>query len=1276
MSVLEVRVLGPFTVLRAGQVLPLGRSKLRDLLALLAAHAPEAVSADSIVDELWQGSAPPSARKVVHKHISELRQLLGRPHVVSLPGGYALRDVGVDSAMFDTALEQARSNQPRLVCERLADALAMWRGEPYADVDLDGLEPLRARLSELRLAAIEQLNEARLSLGELMPLIADLERLTIEHPLREALWSQLMRALYGAGRQSDALRAFQRLRAGLARELGIEPSGELRRLEQRILAQDPDLGAPSPSGADVDAGDAHRRVMTIIAVELDDAAGDDPEDRARSMKANHEQIREWCDVANGTIESSMGSRLLIAFGAPAQEDDADRAVHLAKQIVTRLPTARASLATGWALVQPDLAPGAHIVGSVVEVACSGLAATPRGMAHVDHSTTAARSRPIEDPPFVGREPELAIAGELLSRTLSGHGPQAISVRGEPGVGKTRLVRELRRRSPDAATWLHVRCSDRASPSAPLGAIIREHIALPDSATESEWLTGFDALLGALLPEAGEREWLRRRLGPAAGLGEPSMAERSEIVAAWVTYFAAVAHHSPTVIVLDDVHRADPAFDTLLTDCFTQLHDLPLLVLSTSRPDHPERAHQFVGTDNFTFTLRGLDASETDLLLDHLLADDHVSESQHALVRARSSGNPLYAIQFARMLRQQGWSGSIPHSTRSLISARLDLLAPLERAMLFAGAVADQPFGSAELAAMQGVETASAELALRHLVDKALLVATARDELSFSHDLVREVAYEHLSRSGRARLHEAAAIWMEQRAGDRLADDAMRIASQLAAAAAAYEEDGEDATDQRAHVFRLTIMAGDRLRGLGIEDTMSRLAEAVQADQAGADLAELQGQRAMALARVGRLSEAADAARLGLEAARQVDDRPLQARLSAVVGEVHWLRGDTASCIGALEEAMTLVDDLPMDRAATEAIASLAFITALLGRPAEAIALAERGLVLARDHGLADREVRCLNARGAAVLLQGDIEGYNDFMRALTRALEAGLGHESAMAYHNLAELQLQGVGTASSGEMNARGLDLAERRGLTLAADWLRANRVQVFFEAGRWDEALAIAGEVIASEARSGYGQAGTMCAVGSARIHVWRGNLDQATQLMDIYLPRARQHAVIQQVGPALIVAGLLATASGRPDRGAAYAEEFCVLTEGTRAYRHMELADVVRLLVAASRTDRASAAADNDVIPTFRNECESRTADATLARARGDANAVQTFYLAAELWGAFGHPLEEHLALRSALRSAVAMRQDSGAIERSQQIATNLRLGGESVAALCAQHAPLSA
>jgi hypothetical protein len=132
-----------------------------------------------------------------------------------------------------------------------------------------------------------------------------------------------------------------------------------------------------------------------------------------------------------------------------------------------------------------------------------------------------------------------------------------------------------------------------------------------------------------------------------------------------------------------------------------------------------------------------------------------------------------------------------------------------------------------------------------------------------------------------------------------------------------------------------------------------------------------------------------------------------------------------------------------------------------------------------------------------------------------------------------------------------------------------------------------------------------------------------------------------------------------------GAAYAAEYCVLTEGTRAYRHMEIADVVRLLVAASRTEHAAAAVDNALIPTLRNECESRTADATLARARGDPDAVEIFRQAAELWRAFGHPLEEYLALVP----ANVERREADVTERSGQVATNLRLASESVAALSA-------
>ena len=106
-SALDVRVLGPFEVRRAGEPIPIGRSRQRDLLALLASRSPHPVSPDLLVEELWR-EPPPSARKVVQKHVSELRHVLGRTHVVSVAGGYALRDADIDADRFEAAYEQAR----------------------------------------------------------------------------------------------------------------------------------------------------------------------------------------------------------------------------------------------------------------------------------------------------------------------------------------------------------------------------------------------------------------------------------------------------------------------------------------------------------------------------------------------------------------------------------------------------------------------------------------------------------------------------------------------------------------------------------------------------------------------------------------------------------------------------------------------------------------------------------------------------------------------------------------------------------------------------------------------------------------------------------------------------------------------------------------------------------------------------------------------------------------------------------------------------------------
>ena len=477
--------------------------------------------------------------------------------------------------------------------------------------------------------------------------------------------------------------------------------------------------------------------------------------------------------------------------------------------------------------------------------------------------------------------------------------------------------------------------------------------------------------------------------------------------------------------------------------------------------------------------------------------------------------------------------------------------------------------------------------------------------------------------------------MEQRAGDRLADDAMRIANQLAAAASALEEDGEDTAELRAR----RLPPDDRRRRSVAWARHRGHREPARRGGAGRSSGRRSRRDAAATRRwrwpgSASLSEAADAARVGLEAARQVDDRPLQARLCAVVGEVDWLGGDTASCIESLEEALSLVEDLPMDRAAAEAIASLAFVTALLGRPAEAIVLAERGLESwPATMAMADEEVRCLNARGAAVAPAGQHRGVQR-LHASARPRPRGRPRATRVRWRTTTwpNCSSRESGPASSSEMNRT----RPRPGRAARAD---AGRRLAASQSGAGVLRRRALGRGVGHR-RPGVGQRG---AVGSRpgrapRVRCGRrGSIcgeatsSRAGGLMDEFLPRARQHAVIQQVGPALIVAGMVADRVGHADGGAAYIEEYCELTGAHEAYRHMEIADVVRLLVVASpnRSRRRG----------LWQRRHSHTPQRMRRRARpkprwpgrdGDAEADELFRQAATLWRAFGHPLEEHLAL----------------------------------------------
>jgi DNA-binding SARP family transcriptional activator/WD40 repeat protein len=250
-DVVRVLVLGPLVVEHDGRALHVAGSHRRRLLAILASRAGRVVPVDVIIDALWGDDPPPTATRTIQSHVARLRRsfcAVDAAMIETAGGGYRL---AVDASAIDANVFERMAEHGRRLLDAgefagavtvLTEALALWRGAAYAEftgADFAATEAIR--LDELRWTATEDAAEARLESGALESVIPGLERLVAEQPGRERTWCLLMRALYAAGRQHDALVAFQRARRALADVFGLEPGPELRALERRVLEQDSGL---------------------------------------------------------------------------------------------------------------------------------------------------------------------------------------------------------------------------------------------------------------------------------------------------------------------------------------------------------------------------------------------------------------------------------------------------------------------------------------------------------------------------------------------------------------------------------------------------------------------------------------------------------------------------------------------------------------------------------------------------------------------------------------------------------------------------------------------------------------------------------------------------------------------------------------------------------------------------------------------------------------------------------------------------------------------------
>jgi DNA-binding SARP family transcriptional activator/Tfp pilus assembly protein PilF len=337
----EFGLLGPLLV-RCGEVaVPLPVGKQRTLLGTMLLRANQAVSLPELTEALWGDMPPAAARKTLQNYVKRLRRALavaGETRISTEPDGYLIRvadgelDVQRFEALHSSARRAARDGAWDQAAGQLRAALALWRGEPCADLQSDLLAQREVpRLAELRLQAVEARVDADLHLGRHADLTSELRQLAAVHPLRERLHALLMLALYRDGQQAAALAAYQRARRVLIDELGVAPGAELRQLEQQILNGDPALAAQAPvprppAGPPAETGP---RGWVVVPRQLPAPA--------RHFTGRTDELKALTGLLDGGGGEMPGTVLISAIGGTAGVGKTALAVRWAHQVADRFP---------------------------------------------------------------------------------------------------------------------------------------------------------------------------------------------------------------------------------------------------------------------------------------------------------------------------------------------------------------------------------------------------------------------------------------------------------------------------------------------------------------------------------------------------------------------------------------------------------------------------------------------------------------------------------------------------------------------------------------------------------------------------------------------------------------------------------------------------------------------------------------------------------------------------------------------------------------------------
>ena len=1059
-----------------------------------------------------------------------------------------------------------------------------------------------------------------------------------------------------------------------------------------------------------------RRIVSILFVDLvgfterSDRA--DPEDVRRTLVPFHRRVKEDLERYGGTLDKFIGDAVMGVFGAPiAHEDDPARAVRAGLEILRSLEdlrradpgiAMRVAVNTGEAVVSFGTGPqvGEAVAGDVVNTASRMQTLAPRDALVIGETTLRAvrhlfeveaqapatvkgkreplqvwrvlgerAATEVERPPFVGRERELAALTERFDEVEGSRSHLVVTVVADAGVGKSRLVEELAARLDDRCRRLTGVCPayGEGVTFAPIDQTVRAMAGIGVAEDVQASFEAIEALAARAETNPLERRWLVRTLGSVLALGagaEGAPVTTDEIAQAWARLLGDAALERSLLLVIENLYEAAPAFLDVLAATAGLLGTSPAMVVATARPGHELPPSWRELPNASTLELGPLGEAETEALLGSVLLEGAVSDSARTSVVERAAGNPLYAIEFARMLAESGADETgTPISVQAVIAARLDAIAPELRALVLDAAVLGEEVWPQALARIAEVELPKVDEGTDELVRRGLFAPrpSSLPELQafgFTHGLIREVAYGRLPRSARARGHLAAARWLEATSGDRSEEWAESLARHYATSFELAEVSGEPDTARQTAgpAVRWLIAAGDRASRVDPQAAFTAFDRAIAIAPAGSpELAEALWRSASTGRRAGSLDGQEVLARheQALEIARAREDEIAAGEALTRIGNQLGAIGEGERARAALAEAVEILEHHPPGRALARAYAYRAEEALFAGDTREAMAFADRALALLRED-TDEIAVIALHIRGDARCSSGDLEGgIADLEDALGRSEEAGRVGDVVTSHNYLAEWRWAIDGPAAGLAEWERAIELAERRNVLSQAQYAKAAALWALLEAGEWERVLAWSDELLVVPRDRVDPVVVLVAEVTRAHVLLARGRRPEVAD-PDELVGVAERIQELHAIAPALIAAAAIALADGDAGRASSRLEAFEEATEGVAAeYRIVDLAREVRLCMEARRPDIAERLVASSDPHTLRDEIHVEAAAAMLAEARRDPDAAERYGRVAERLREYGEPFEEAMALLGRARCLGA----SGAPDRAVELLQGL-------------------